>query len=174
MKQDTSSVFDYNRGEEWSPEAVALRYQTYCHEFAWPHERVLLPQVDPHDAVKRIGPIMDIVNDGIKAGDAACTEIGIDFICDSRSFPFGMTLKSNTARALRKAGLCPRQLDRIRDRVATMLLEGYLPQEYKFYTRLLRRTGLGQYREALLAIVPDRHRMTKYVQYVKLLAVAGC
>jgi hypothetical protein len=51
-----------------------------------------------------------------------------------------------------------------------MLLDGYIPQEYRLYSRLLRRTGLGTHREALLAIAPRGHRMTKYVQYVHLLA----
>lgn len=173
-QQDMSTVWTYNRDQEWAPDAVALRYEKYCDEFDWPRQRTLAAEVSMDGTVKRIWPIMTGVNCGIKAGDPACTEIGIDFICDSRSFPFGMTLKSNTARALRKAVLSPRQLDRIRDRVASMLLDGYLPQEYRFYARLFRRTGLGQHREALLAIVPDRHRMTKYISYVALLAADEC
>ena len=164
MKKEkgTWTVLDYNREEEWAPEAVAARYATYCVLYGWPCQRVLAAPVFEDAGTRRIWPIMKVVNAGINEGDAACTAIGIDFICDSRSFPFGMTLKSNTARALRKATLTQRQQDRIRERVAAMLLEDYLPQEYKFYVRLFRRTGLGQYRDALLAIVPGGHRMTRY------------
>lgn len=113
---------------------------------------------------------MDIVIEGIKQDDPACTEIGIDFICESRDFPFGMTLKSNTARALRKATMTPAQLDRVRHRIAQMLQEGHLPQEYRFYARLFRRTGLGIYRNTLLSLTPRGRRMAKYVNYVKVVA----
>jgi hypothetical protein len=168
-----TKVWNYNRDEEWAPEAVAQRYGRYCDEFGWPRQRELVAEAFTEACAMRIWPIMTPVNIGIKEDDPACTEIGIDFICERRSFPFGMTLKSNTARALRKATLTERQQDRIREGVAQMLLDGYLPQEYRFYSRLLRRTGLGQFRDALLAIVPRGHRMTRYFNYVQVLAVEG-
>jgi hypothetical protein len=173
-RQGELTVLDYNRDEEWAPEAVAQRYAQYCDDFGWVRQSALVAEDFTDAGVKRIWPIMTPVNIGIKKDDPACTEIGIDFICDSRSFPFGMTLKSNTARALRKATLTERQQDRIRERVATMLLDGYLPQEYKFYARLLRRTGLGQFRDTLLAVAPRGHRMTRYFNYVQGLAAEGC
>ena len=137
----------------------------------WSVDGVLRPKVHTEGPILWVYPIMDAVIDGIKENDLACIELGIDFICESKSFPFGMTLKSRAARALRKATLTQHQCDRIRSRVALMLLEGYIPQEYRFYSRLLRRTGLGTHREALLAVVPRGHRMAKYVEYVHLLAV---
>jgi hypothetical protein len=166
----TKTVNGYNGEGEWAVDAVIRRYEEYCLKFGVPMQRHLRPVISGVGDERRIWPIMDPVNEGIREDDPACTEIGIDFICESRGFPFGMTLKSHTARALRKATLTPRQLDRIRDRVAHMLMTGYLPQEYRFYVRLFRNTGLGQYSEALLTLAPRGHRMKKYINYVHVLA----
>ena len=48
---------------------------------------------------------MDLVIVGIEAGDKACIALGVDFVEEDRLFPFGMVLKANTARALRRAEL---------------------------------------------------------------------
>ena len=160
---------DYNGEGEWSSDSVIRRYEAYCLKFKVPAQRRLLPVIYGTGDDRRIYPIMDAVNQGIKEDDPACIEIGIDFICESKGFPFGMTLKSKTARALRKATLTSRQQDRIRNRVAQMLISGYLPQEYRFYVRLFRRTGLGQFRDTLLQLTPRGHRMTRYVNYVHTL-----
>ncbi len=163
-------VHDYNGDGEWSVGGVVRRYDEYSRQFHVASQRILQPQTHTEGSTRWVYPIMTAVVQGIKDDDPECTELGIDFICESKSFPFGMTLKSQTARALRKATLTAKQLDRIRSRVAQMLLEGYLPQEYRFYARLLRRTGLGQYQHALLSLTPRGHRMTKYVNYVHTLS----
>jgi hypothetical protein len=162
---------DYNGDGEWSVCAVIGRYEEYCRKLDVPMRTLLRPVISGTGDERRVWPIMNAVVQGISDDDPACAEIGIDFICESKGFPFGMTLKSQTARALRKATLTPRQLDRIRERVARMLIDGYLPQEYRFYARLFRRTGLGQYKEILLALTPRGHRMKKYVNYVHVLVV---
>ena len=167
-------VRDYNGDAEWSLESVGLRYGEYCRQLHLPTQRILRPRTHTNGETRWVYPIMEAVIDGIAEDDPACTELGIDFICESKSFPFGLTLKSKTARALRKASLTEVQLDRIRHRVVRMLLEGYLPQEYRFYSRLLPRTGLGQYKDALLSLAPRGHRMAKYASYVQLLAAEGC
>lgn len=164
------SVQNYNGDGEWSVESVVRRYETYCRQFQVPEQRILSSKTHTEGEYRWIYPIMDAVIQGIREDDPACTELGIDFISESKGFPFGMTLKSQTARALRKATLTAGQVDRIRTRVATMLLEGYLPQEYRFYSRLLRRTGLGEYKAALLSISPRSHRMRKYVHYIHVLS----
>jgi hypothetical protein len=71
------------------------------------------------------------VIEGIEKGDLACAQIGVEFIEESASFAFGKILKSNTARALRRAPLTSEQKERIRRRVAEMLCAGYLPREYR-------------------------------------------
>jgi hypothetical protein len=162
---------DYNGDGEWSCESVIRRYESNCLMLKVPIQRLLCPKIYGVGDDRRVYPIMDAVNEGIREDDPACIELGIDFICESKSFPFGMTLKSQTARALRKAALTPAQLDRIRERVAHMLTTAYLPQEYRFYVRLLRRTGLGQFKDTLVSLEPRGHRMTKYVNYVRLLAI---
>jgi hypothetical protein len=84
---------------------------------------------------------MDEVIKGIEAGDLACVRIGIEFIEEDSTFPFGKTLKSNTARALRRASLSDEQKERIRRRVFGMLRAGHVPHEYREYARLVRKIG---------------------------------
>jgi hypothetical protein len=77
------------------------------------------------------------------SGDPACAELGIEFIEEDRLFAFGRILKSNTARALRRASLTDAQKERIRKRVVEMLGRRYLPREYREYAKLARKIGLG-------------------------------
>jgi len=79
----------------------------------------------------------------IEAGDRAAIEIGIEFIQEDDYFMFGKVLKSNTARALRRASLTQEQQSRIRERLVDMMLAGQVPHEWREYKRLLRRVGLG-------------------------------
>jgi len=79
----------------------------------------------------------------IEAGDKAAIEIGIEFIQEDDYFVFGRILKSNTARALRRASLMPEQQARIRERLVGMMLSGRVPHEWREYKRLLRHVGLG-------------------------------
>jgi hypothetical protein len=84
------------------------------------------------------------VIEGIVAGDLACAEIGVEFIEQDASFPFGLVLKSNTARALRRMKeLLPEQQERIRRRVAAMLIAEYLPREFRQYAKLARTIGMS-------------------------------
>ena len=53
-------------------------------------------------------PVMDEVIKGIESGDSACIAIGIEFVEEDQHFAFGKILKSNTARALRRAGSFPK------------------------------------------------------------------
>ena len=89
-------------------------------------------------------PVMVRVIEGILAGDIACAEVGIEFIEQDASFPFGRILKSNTARALRRSDiLLPEQQERVRRRVASMLSSEYLPREFRQYARLARKLGMA-------------------------------
>lgn len=88
---------------------------------------------------------MDRVIKGIGQGNAACIELGVEFIQEDRTFPFGRALKSNTARALRCAGLTAEQKERIRKRVIEMLIAGNTPREYREYAKLVRRIGVGDW-----------------------------
>ena len=86
---------------------------------------------------------MEQVIDLIEAGDKAAIEIGIEFIQEDDHFVFGRILKSNTARALRRASLTQEQQTRIRERLVGMMLSGQVPHEWHEYKRLLRHVGLG-------------------------------
>jgi hypothetical protein len=75
----------------------------------------------------------------------ACVELGVEFIQEDQLSPFGKTLKSKTARALRHAELTEGQRDRVRKRVIEMLVAGHIPREYKEYARLVRKFGVGSW-----------------------------
>jgi hypothetical protein len=88
---------------------------------------------------------MERVIEGIGRGDAACIELGVEFIEEDRPFPFGRILKSNAARALRRAELTAAQKERVRKRVIEMLIAGNTPREYRQYGKLVRKIGLGEW-----------------------------
>ena len=90
-----------------------------------------------------VSPLMDEIIRLIEAGDRAAIEIGIEFVQEDDYFVFGRILKSNTARALRRAALTPEQEARLRGRLVRMLLAAQVPHEWHEYKRLLRRIGLG-------------------------------
>ena len=96
----------------------------------------------------------------IEAGDRAAVEIGIEFIQEDEFFVFGRILKSNTARALRRAALTPEQQARIRERLVGMMLSGRVPHEWHEYKRLLRHVGLGS---LWLVLENGVDRKNKYV-----------
>jgi hypothetical protein len=79
----------------------------------------------------------------IETEDRAAIEIGIEFIQEDDYFVFGAILKSDTARALRRASLTPEQQARIRKRLVDMMLSRQVPREWREYKRLLRHVGLG-------------------------------
>lgn len=110
---------------------------------------------------------MDAVIAGIEAGDEACIRIGIEFIEESASFPFGRILKSNTARALRRANLSAEHKERIRARVVDMLISGYLPREFVQYAKLAKRIGLGDHAARLRReLDPANPWVVRYCRYL--------
>lgn len=74
-----------------------------------------------------------------------CIEIGVEFIEEDVRFRFGRVIKSNTARALRRAELTSKQVERVRTRVAHMLIAEHVPREYREYAKLLRQVGMGDW-----------------------------
>ena len=103
---------------------------------------------------------MEVVIRLIDAGDRAAIEIGIEFIEEDDHFVFGRILKSNTARALRRAPLTQEQQARIRERLIGMMLSGRVHHEWREYKRLLRHIGLG----SLWPVLEDGvDRENKYV-----------
>jgi hypothetical protein len=115
---------------------------------------------------------MDAVIEGIKRGDRACSEIGIELIEENEHFVFGRILKSNTARALRRADLTENQKARLRTRIVSMLLEGYVPHEFHEYARLLRHIGLGSWWAKIdRDIDRDNQYVMRYYKYLRAHAV---
>ena len=131
------TVIDYNE--------VQGRYAKYARRFHVPTPRDLRPLVHSTGDKHWVYPVMDRVVEGIESGDLACAELGVEFIEEDALFAFGRILKSNTARALRRASLTAEQEERIRKRVVGMLGTQYLPREYKQYAKLVRKIGLGSW-----------------------------
>jgi len=160
------AVIDYNGTGFWSVEEILNRYTTYVKKYNIVAPSDLSPTTHVEDDNRWIYPVMDRVIEGIEQGDLACAEIGIEFIEEDASFPFGQTLKSNTARALRRIQLTNDQSERIRLRVVGMLRAGYLPREYRQYAKLARKIGLGKALNQLKEeIPPDNPWAQHYLRY---------
>ena len=138
-------VIDYNGEGFWSVDEILKRYAEYTLRFGIQQQAELKPFTHSTGEVKWIYPLMDQVIEGIEAGDLACAELGVEFIETSESFAFGMILKSNVARALRRTTLTEVQKERIRRRVVEMLEAGYLPREFRQYAKLARKLGLREW-----------------------------
>jgi hypothetical protein len=142
-----ADFIDYNGTGAWSREAILERYSQYAHTLKLTQLRDLTPQVYPPGSTNpsRIFSVMDEVIPGIEAGDLACIKIGIEYIEEDQHFVFGRTLKSNTARALRRATLSEEQAERVRQRIVNMLIDGLIFREYREYAKLLRKLGFEEW-----------------------------
>ncbi|MDY3558536.1 hypothetical protein R5W23_005656 [Gemmata sp. JC673] len=136
---------DYNGSGRWSRAALLARYAELARRLRIEPPADLCPMEVTAAGERWVYPVMMRVIEGIGRGDAACVELGIAFIEEDSPFPFGRLLKSNTARALRRAALTPEQQERIRRRVIAMLVAGKTPREYREYAKLVRRIGVGEW-----------------------------
>lgn len=136
---------DYNGTGKWTVAAVKARYTEYAARFGVTDPQTLSPKVHIQGEVQWTYPIMDAVIDGIKAGDPACSAIGVEFIEEDCRFPFGRRLKSTTARALRQTQLSRALIVRIQRRITDMLLAGDTPREFREYAKLLRKVGFDEF-----------------------------
>src|ERR1700730_14461192 len=134
-------IRDYNGAGEWTAAAIQERYLRLAKSIRQKELRDLTPATVTEGSVRWVYPVMDKVIVGIEAGDAACVELGVEFIERAGKQPFGRILHSNTARALRRATLKPAQIDRLRTCILAMLVKGLVPREFREYTKLLRRIG---------------------------------
>jgi hypothetical protein len=133
-------IIDYNSEGRWTREAILSRYEAYADELRIA-PRDIAPAEHSGGGRRWVYPVMTKVVEGIAAGDVACVRIGIEFIEEDSKFPFGKILKSNTARALRRASLSEEQKQRVRRRIFGMLRAGHVPHEYREYARLVRKIG---------------------------------
>jgi hypothetical protein len=160
-------IIDYNGSGNWSWQGIQERYALYCRMMNLPESTSLVPTESTQGERKWVYPVMEKVIKGIEEGDCACIRIGIEFIEEDTKFPFGKILKSNTARALRRALLGEDQKDRIRARLAQMLIKGNVPHEYKQYAKLLKKIGVDPIRESIQARADMKNPyVAKYVRYL--------
>jgi hypothetical protein len=164
---------DYNGPGEWDLESVQRRYLQHAKKLGIKGVSGLAPRELAEGGVRWVYPVMDAVITGIERGDAACIELGVEFVESDHKQPFGRLLHSNTARALRRATLAPEQAARLRARVLSMLVAGHVPHEFKQYAKLLRHIGLGQAWETAKAQVDQANPyVMKYARYFEACAVA--
>jgi hypothetical protein len=133
-------VIDYNGDGRWTRDAITSRYAAYAAELGVA-PRDISPAEHSECGRHWVYPVMTKVIAGIEAGDPACVRLGIEFIEEDPKFAFGKILKSNTARALRRASLSDEQKRRIRRRVFGLLRDGYVPHEFREYAKLVRKIG---------------------------------
>lgn len=160
-------IIDFNGEGFWSVEEISRRYTEYARVFDITQPRELTPRTHSSGETKWIYPVMNSVVEGIEAGDPACAELGVEFIETSDSFHFGQIIKSNIARALRRTTLTESQKERIRRRVVEMLEAGYLPREFRQYSKLARKLGLREYMPRIkqLAALSSNEWVRRYCAY---------
>jgi hypothetical protein len=160
-----SADHDYNPAGEWSAVAAKERYLRYAAALGL-EPRNLAPRTHRAASGSRTYPIVDRVVEGIRAGDLACVELGVEFIESAARQPFGRILHANVARAVRGAVVTPVQVGRLRHRILEMLVLGQVPHEYHEYAKLLRRIGLGpQWPEVQARVNRENRYVMRYVNY---------
>jgi hypothetical protein len=159
---------DFNGAGEWSATRVIERYRARVRELRVAQPRDLGPRVHEAGTHRWISPVMEAVIEGIVAGDSACIEIGIDFLEPRLVLPFGRSLHATTARALRRAALSTWQEARLRTRIYAMLVEGWVPAEFREYAKLVRRIGRGAEWPSVRARVHETNpHVMRYVRYLE-------
>lgn len=159
-------VSDWNGPGEWTAEAILERYHAIAKRLGQKELRDMTPVEHREGNHRWVYSSMHKVIAGIKAGDPACIEIGIEFLESWHKQPFGRDLHLYTARALRQTQLGPDQCHRLRKRILDMLVAGLVPGEYREYAKLLRRIGLGDaWREARDAVDESNEYVMRYVRY---------
>lgn len=146
LKSIHMEIINFNGNGRWSVQAIQERYLEYAWQLKVSPTLDLKPREDIDSrGQRRIYPIMDQVIEGIEKGDKACIEIAVECIEENQWLSFGRTIKSNTARALRRSTLTPQQIERLRKQIVSMLIEEHTPHHYREYAKLLRKIGLGNY-----------------------------
>lgn len=149
------ATYDFNGTGIWDAQAIVARYHAYAEQYSVSPTRNVDPQIHESGENRWIYPVMDKIIDGIKAGDLACAQLGVEFICEDQGFKFGSIIKSGTARALRQfQHLTAEQVATIRTRIVGMLVTGTVPREFQSYSRLLRKIGFGEYWPQIVSATP--------------------
>jgi hypothetical protein len=165
---------DYNGSGRWSCKAILAYYDQLARRLRVAVPSDLRPMESVSADIQWVYPVMDRVIEGIGRGDIACIEIGVEFIEEDQTFPFGKRLKSNAARALRRAELTTWQKERIRKRVMEMLIAGHTPHEYRQYAKLARKIGLGEWwAQAQGRVDLAKPYVLRYYDYFRLHVVGG-
>jgi len=161
-------INDYNGTGIWSADEIIRRYQLYAQQFGIDPPRDIQPDITERVGRRWVYPVMSQIIDGIRAGDVACAQIGVEFICEDQGFTFGLILKEGAARALRQFdGLTPDQVATIRKRIVDMLTSGIVPREFESYKRLLRKIGVGEYASAIIAANPQNYYAARGKRYLE-------
>ena len=166
----SGALIDYNGVGPWSVDGIRDRYQKIASTLGVPAQQ-LVPNRRQEGKRSWVFPLMDKIVEMIDLGDGAAIEIGIEFLEEDDFFAFGRLIKSNTARALRRATLNETQKERLRQRIVSMMLAGNVPHEFREYKRLLRAIGVEQFWPALDNGVDRNNRyVMRYYDYLNQFA----
>ncbi len=140
---------------QWSYSAILARYRNACRNLKV-HPRAIAPNAADYMTQRGwISPVMDEIFKGMRAGDLACASIAIDLIEEDSGFAFGSIMKARAARELKRMSLTEDQKRRIRARVLDMLERRFMPQEFKYYARLVAGIGAGDSTEGFAYLRND-------------------
>jgi hypothetical protein len=159
-------LHDYNGPGMWSLESVRHRYLEYAHRLNQAVIRDLTPLQIIQGNNQWIYPVMENIIVGIREGDQACIEIGVEFIESDHRQAFGRILHSNTARELRRSALSAEHMERLRNRILRMLETGNVPHEFHEYAKLIRTIGLGVQWHVIRKRIDEKNSyVMRYVRY---------
>ena len=80
---------DYNGPGEWDLESVQRRYLRHAKNLGMKGVSELAPREHAEGSVRWVYPVMESVIRGIERGDAACIELGVEFVESSHQQPYG-------------------------------------------------------------------------------------
>lgn len=159
-------TIDLNGAGDWSLEGIRQRYARHARALGVPRPRQLEPRRLTQGARTWVYPVIEEVLAGVGEGDRACVAMAVDLVCTDERFRFGKILKDKAARALRDVELTEEQMGRIRWHAIRQLENCFAPPEFRTLAQLVRRIGLGEFRDRARHLKPTGPRVAHFIAYL--------
>lgn len=144
----------YQVPERWRAKNLTADYRARCARLGIPaseavdRRRASSQSYDLFDAHDVILNLCDLA----AAGDAAATEIAVEFVLSEVYFFYSGFARSRAARRLRRAPLTKTQIGSLQDGIIGLLEKGHTGQEIREFVRLLKKVGLGSLKDRAEAL----------------------
>lgn len=161
-----TTTFDLNGAGDWSLDGIRLRYARHASALGVPRPRQLEPRRLTEGGRTWVYPVIEEVLTGVSEGDRACVAMAVDLVCTDERFRFGKIFKDKAARALRDVELTEEQIARIRWHAIRQLENGFAPPEFRTLAQLVRRIGLGEFRDRARHLQPTGPRVAQFIAYL--------